>query len=82
MSTDVSKCNQVVFELLCKVAELIVSAKVCLRQQRRGTINSKVCRVREPCFYLCLLLYAPGHESDVYVSGWCFLAVLGIREKQ
>ncbi|CAM9775374.1 unnamed protein product [Scytosiphon promiscuus] len=41
MSSDVSKCEQVVFELLCKVAELIVSSKVALQQQQRREINSK-----------------------------------------
>ncbi len=40
MSTDVSKCAQVVFELMCKVAECIVSSKVELRG--KGTVNSKV----------------------------------------
>lgn len=43
MSTDVSKCAQVVFELMCKVAECIVSSKVELGG--KGAVNSKVsCR--------------------------------------
>jgi len=42
MSTDVSKCAQVVFELMCKVAECIVSSKVELGG--KGTVNSKVRR--------------------------------------
>lgn len=55
MSSDVSKCEQVVFELLCKVAELIVSSKVALQQQQRREINSKVSDLQQMagCFFAC-----------------------------
>lgn len=42
MSSDRSKCEQVVYELLCKVAELVVSSRVSLVQPQRREVNSKV----------------------------------------
>ncbi|CBJ29505.1 conserved unknown protein [Ectocarpus siliculosus] len=41
MSSDRSKCEQVVYELLCKVAELVVSSRVSLIQPQRREVNSK-----------------------------------------
>ncbi|CAM9140332.1 unnamed protein product [Ectocarpus sp. 13 AM-2016] len=41
MSSDRSKCEQVVYELLCKVAELVVSSRVSLVQAQRREVNSK-----------------------------------------
>ncbi|CAN0501500.1 unnamed protein product, partial [Ectocarpus sp. 8 AP-2014] len=41
MSSDRSKCEQVVYELLCKVAELVVSSRVSLVQPQRRDVNSK-----------------------------------------
>lgn len=44
MTSEVSKCDQVVFECMQKVAEVIVSSRVSLHQQTRCVreINSKV----------------------------------------
>ena len=43
MSTDVSKCAQVVFELMCKAAELIIQSKVQLGGKPGARVpNSKV----------------------------------------
>ncbi|CAM9129809.1 unnamed protein product [Ectocarpus fasciculatus] len=41
MSSDRSKSEQVVYELLCKVAELVVSSRVSLVQPQRREVNSK-----------------------------------------
>ncbi|CAN0459312.1 unnamed protein product [Laminaria digitata] len=43
MSSDVSKCDQVVFECMQKVAEVIISSRVSLHQNQRRDreINSK-----------------------------------------
>lgn len=51
MSTDVSKCAQVVFELMCKAAELIIQSKVQLGGKTGARVpNSKVCA----CVCVCL----------------------------
>ena len=54
MSSDVSKCDQVVFECMQKVAEVIISSRVSLHQKQRRDreINSKVREVSR-----CLVLY-------------------------
>lgn len=67
MSTDVSKCAQVVFELMCKAAELIIQSKVQLGGKRSSSNpNSKVCvSVRLclciGCARLRVLSVAPTH---------------------
>lgn len=60
MSSDVSKCDQVVFECMQKVAEVIISSRVSLHQKQRRDreINSKV---------RCLVLYVIG--SSVAAAG-------------